>query len=117
MTRIIAAFLLTGLSLLALARPRRTGASMLDFAVGRWAAWLEETRRLRLSDVRSTILTRRRVTAAAADARPGPVAAPIRPARVRKARFRDGVVGFVCGLVIVAIVLAAAVAFAAQPLR
>ena len=120
MTRIIAALLLTSLSflsLLAFARPRRTRASMLDFGLLRGPAWPKEVRRLVLSRFRWTILTRRRDSAAAADVRPGTLAAPVRLARIRKARFRDGVVGFVCGLVLVAMVLAAAVAFAAQPPR
>ena len=120
MTRIIAAFLLTSLSflsLLAFARPRRTRASMLDFRLLRGPAWFKEVRRLVLSRFRWTILTRRRDSAAAADVRPGTLAAPVRLTRIRKARFRDGVVGFVCGLVLVAMVLAAAVAFAAQPPR
>ena len=117
MTRILTAFLLTSLSLLALTRPRRTRASVLGFVMPRWAAWLKDAQRLGVSEVRWTILRPRPDSAAAADARPGPLAAPVRLARIRKARFRDGVTGFVCGLIVVAIVLAAAVAFAAQPLR
>lgn len=114
MTRIIAALLLAALSLLALARPLRTGRTVLASASGQWA-WLEELQRLRLSAVRRPMVASRRPSHAAGNSGPAPAAGPVRRARIRKPHLGDGVVGFVCGLILVTVVLAAAVAFAAQP--
>ncbi len=112
MTRIIVAFLLAGLSLVALTPRRGADGAVLGSLVARW---LREVRRSR--GLRWTVLTRRRESAATGDTSPAPVVAPVRRIRVRKARFGDGVVGFVCGLILVTVVLAAALAFAAQSLR
>lgn len=119
MMRVIAALLLVVLSLFTLRSRLSAGAaSVLVARPERWEAWLEHVRRLRSSSLfRRADPGHRRHTVGAADAHPAPVAARARRARVLDARRRDGVVGFVLGLTLVTVALAAAVAFAAHPVR
>ena len=87
--------------------------------VARWessAGWSRRIPRLRSSDAHRTDPADRRDTARSAALR---LSVPARAgsARVRNARRCDGVAGFVLGLLLVTLVLTAAVAFAAQPVK
>lgn len=109
------------LTVIAISPRRGQLAARVAVRVPRWessAGWLRHVVRLRWSDAHRTDPADRRDTTRSA-ALPVPVPAPARAgsARVRDARRRDGVVGFVLGLLVVTLALTAAVAFAAQPVR
>lgn len=105
MIRVIAALVLIAVSVLAVGR---SGGSRLASTT----SWPAALRRLRLGALARMASGDRRDGVAATDGRV--VVAPVRRGPRRAPRYGDGVVGFVVGLVSVIVVLALAVAFAAQ---
>ncbi len=105
MTRVIATLALIAVSLLAVAR---AGGSRLAPTT----SWPARLRRVRLGALERMASRDRLDGVATTDGRV--VVAPARHRPVRAPRYGDGVVGFVVGLVSVIVVLALAVAFAAQ---
>ncbi len=105
MIRVIAALVLIAVSVLTVGRAR--GSRLAPTT-----SWPAEMRRFCLGGLKRMASGDRLDGVAATDGRV--VVAPVRPKPVRAPRYGDGVVGFVIGLVSVIVVLALAVAFAAQ---
>lgn len=105
MTRVVVALVLISVSVLAVGRaggPRPAPTT----------SWPARLRRFGLGGLERMVSGDRLDGVASTDGHL--VVAPMRPRPVRAPRYGDGVVGFVVGLVSVIVVLALAVAFAAQ---
>ncbi len=106
MIRVIAALVLIAVSVLTVGRAR--GSRLAPTT-----SWPAEMRRFCLGGLKR-VASGDRLDGVAATDGGRVVVAPVHPKPVRAPRYGDGVVGFVVGLVSVIVVLALAVAFAAQ---